>query len=93
MPEIEVTGLDEGVLSIQKICDELNDVAKENLGMSMIFTLVSALQDIVAREVETKASNAEKKEQQQKELADRLERVKFEGNSAFYKAALVLRIL
>lgn len=59
--------------------NELKSVAQDNLGMSMIFALVAALQDILNREIENRSAEALKIERKKKEIADRLERVQFEG--------------
>lgn len=57
----------------------MNNAAEENLGMPMLFTLITTLQDVLTRELDNRSAEALKQEIEKKEIADRLERVQFEG--------------
>lgn len=59
---------------------ELINTANENLGMQMLFTLVTKLQDILYREIDNYKTKESEFEQKKKENSDRLELLQFESN-------------
>uniref|UniRef100_A0A915PPN9 RWD domain-containing protein n=1 Tax=Setaria digitata TaxID=48799 RepID=A0A915PPN9_9BILA len=81
VPEIEILGL-ENIFScerIEKVQRTLYDVAQENLGMPMVFTIVSGLQDEIGHLVEDLQNEKIKAEEKAKEEKEAQERKKFEG--------------
>ncbi|CAG9529867.1 unnamed protein product [Cercopithifilaria johnstoni] len=89
-PEIEILGLEKTFSSerIEKVQRILCDAAQDNLGMPMVFTIVSALQDEIGHlveDLETEKMKAEEKAIEEKEAQ---ERKKFEGTRVTPEAFL-----
>ncbi|VDK66188.1 unnamed protein product [Onchocerca ochengi] len=85
-PEIEILGLENTFTSerIERVQRILCNVAQKNLGMPMVFTIVSALQDEIGHlveDLETEKIKAEEKAVEEKEAE---ERKKFEGFYLFF---------
>ncbi|KAL3998406.1 RWD domain family protein [Acanthocheilonema viteae] len=81
VPEIEIVGLEntfsnERTGRVQRI---LCDVAQDNLGMPMVFTIVSALQDEIGHLLEDLEAEKIKAEERAEEEKETQERKKFEG--------------
>uniref|UniRef100_A0A8R1Y6N5 RWD domain-containing protein n=1 Tax=Onchocerca volvulus TaxID=6282 RepID=A0A8R1Y6N5_ONCVO len=89
-PEIEILGLENTFTSerIERVQRILCNVAQKNLGMPMVFTIVSALQDEIGHlveDLETEKIKAEEKAVEEKEAE---ERKKFEGTRVTPEAFL-----
>ncbi|KAE9413459.1 hypothetical protein Angca_010052, partial [Angiostrongylus cantonensis] len=81
IPRLALEDVDD-VLStgrIQKAVKKLEDEARVNLGMVMVFSIVSALQDEIGILLEEKKKETELKVEEEKEKAEAIERRKFEG--------------
>jgi len=77
---------------ITKLCENLEDVANENLGMVMIFTLVSAAQDILLQFVDEIKKEMEEKKQAEYAEAKRLEELKYKGTPVTLENFLAWKI-
>uniref|UniRef100_A0A0R3RPH4 RWD domain-containing protein n=1 Tax=Elaeophora elaphi TaxID=1147741 RepID=A0A0R3RPH4_9BILA len=80
-PEIEILGLENTFSSerIERVQRVLCDVAQDSLGMPMVFTIVSALQDEIGQLVEDLEAEKIKAEEKAVEEKEAQERKKFEG--------------
>ncbi|KAI1707892.1 RWD domain-containing protein [Ditylenchus destructor] len=81
VPDVNISGLDEKLWAESAVNQLLNDlviVAQENVGMPMVFTLVSELQDIIGRRWEERLTEAEQREQRQKDIDAIAEQERFE---------------
>ncbi|VDK73795.1 unnamed protein product [Litomosoides sigmodontis] len=81
-PEIEIFGLENTFSSerIERVQRMLCDVAQDNLGMPLVFTIISALQDEIGHLVEDLETEKTKAEQKAVEEKEAQERKKFEGS-------------
>lgn len=89
IPEIEVEecdGIDDDVLEEYK--EALNNAAEENLGMAMVFTIVSAGIEWLGDKNEQLKREAEEERQRIKELEEEEERKKLEGTKVTIESFL-----
>ncbi|VDN01640.1 unnamed protein product [Thelazia callipaeda] len=94
IPKIEVTGIeskfsDERIGKVQKM---LTNVAIENLGMPMIFTIVSALQDEIGHLIEELKAEEIEAEQLAIQKKEAQEQKKFEGTRVTPEVFLAWKI-
>ncbi|VDO59246.1 hypothetical protein V3C99_004073 [Haemonchus contortus] len=81
IPRISLEGLDDIFTDdrVQQAVHKLEEEASNNLGMVMVFSIVSALQDEIGVLLEEKKKELEKKVEEEKEKAEAVLRKKFEG--------------
>ncbi|EYC32112.1 hypothetical protein Y032_0003g1407 [Ancylostoma ceylanicum] len=81
IPRISLEGVDHlfSEERIQKTVESLENEATNNLGMVMVFSIVSALQEEMGTLLEEKKKEAERKVEEEKEKAEAIARKKFEG--------------
>ncbi|KAH7726889.1 RWD domain containing protein [Aphelenchoides avenae] len=76
VPEIDLVAIEENVdpMAVDRVLKELRQLAEENVGMPMIFTLVSSLQETLGRvldELQVSKMESEDLERRKKEQAER----------------------
>ncbi|CAB04837.2 RWD domain-containing protein [Caenorhabditis elegans] len=81
IPIITLNGIEDAFTAerIAESIDKLRSVAEENLGMVMVFAIVSALQDEIGELVDVKKRAKEEKVEIEKEKKEAESRKKFEG--------------
>ncbi|VDK17351.1 unnamed protein product [Anisakis simplex] len=91
IPEIDLIGLDEMFSEerIEMLIDDLKTIASENVGMPMVFTIVSSLQDHMGSLIEEKNLEALRKEERKKEEEEALTRKKFEGTRVTHESFMI----
>lgn len=81
IPRISIEGIDDLFSSerIEQTVEVLKNEATNNLGMVMVFSIVSALQDEIGNLLDEKKKEFEKKVEEEKEKVEAVSRKKFEG--------------
>ncbi|VDL84662.1 unnamed protein product [Nippostrongylus brasiliensis] len=81
IPRISLEGIEDLFSSdrIKKAVEVLEQEASNNIGMVMVFSIVSALQDEIGNLLNEKKMEAEKQVEEEKEKAEAIARKKFEG--------------
>ncbi|KAK6728270.1 hypothetical protein RB195_005733 [Necator americanus] len=81
IPRISLEGIDHlfSEERIRKAVEMLENEASNNLGMVMVFSIVSALQEEMGALLAEKKKEAERKVEEEKEKAEAIARKKFEG--------------
>ncbi|ORX86035.1 RWD-domain-containing protein, partial [Anaeromyces robustus] len=82
----EAEGLDED--DISKLIEELDQVAEENLGMGMVFSLSSQLKETVDNLVVERKEQKEKEEEERRKREEEEERKKHEGTKVTVESFL-----
>ncbi|CAD6197855.1 unnamed protein product [Caenorhabditis auriculariae] len=82
VPEFTMEGLEDEFSEerIEKVLEKLNEEAEKNVGMPMIFSIVSALQDEVGNLIKERKDASEMVIEQEKQKVDAINQKKFEGN-------------
>lgn len=88
----QVTGDEFTEKRIEKLSEHLNEAAQENLGMVMIFTLVSAAQEMLLQFVDDIKAEVEEKKQAEYLKQKRLEELKYKGTPVTLENFLAWKI-
>lgn len=88
----QVEGNDFDDQKINQLQENLEEVANENLGMVMVFTLVSAAQELLLQFVDDIKKEMEEKKQQEYLEAKRLEELKYKGTPVTLENFLAWKI-